>query len=63
MLRCSYCNEKIRDDARLGLDLLIMPVLQRDKKGKIKKSKSGILMNKIACRECIGRIWNEEIEM
>lgn len=62
-MKCSYCKEKIRKDANIGTDFLIMSMLEKDMYGKPVKSKTGLYRNKVACRKCIGRIIRKEMEM
>lgn len=61
-MKCSYCHKEISDIAVLAVDFLIMPTLEQENGVRV-KNEMGIFRNKIACRECVGRIAKEEIEM
>ena len=60
-MRCSYCYKQIKDDAQLVVDYLIMPTIEENNGVKVKKN--GILQNKIACRECVGKIASGKLKM
>lgn len=53
---------KIRDDAQLVVDFLIMPTLE-EKNGVKIKNENGIFQNKIACRKCLCKISKGKLEM